>query len=70
MENVMRRVLLISTFAIAMVSPAVAQKAEIEASNRKFIEAFNKGDFATLGRSTPKMRLRCRQALRWCIRCD
>jgi uncharacterized protein (TIGR02246 family) len=48
MENVMRRTLLISTFVIAMVSPAIAQKAEIEAGNKKFIEAFNRGDFAAL----------------------
>jgi len=46
MENVMRRILLISALAIAIVSPAIAQKAEIEAANKKFIEAFNKGDFA------------------------
>jgi uncharacterized protein (TIGR02246 family) len=48
MENVMSRTLLISAFAIMMVSPALAQKAEIEALNNKFIAAFNKGDFATV----------------------
>jgi uncharacterized protein (TIGR02246 family) len=46
MENVMRRSLLVTAFAIAVVSPAIAQKAEIEAGNKKFIQAFNKGDFA------------------------
>ena len=29
-----------------MVTPAVGQKAEIEAANAKWIELFNKGDFA------------------------
>ena len=29
-----------------MVTPAVGQKAEIEAVNAKWIELFNKGDFA------------------------
>ena len=30
----------------ALISPAFAQKAEIEAVNAKWIEYFNKGDFA------------------------
>ena len=43
----MLRILLVSAFAaMAMIAPAVAQKAEIEAVNTKFIELFNKGDFA------------------------
>ena len=32
----------------AMVLPACAQKAEIEAANEKFVELFNKGDFAAV----------------------
>jgi uncharacterized protein (TIGR02246 family) len=47
-EKVMQRILLPIVFAIALVSPALAQKAEIEALNKKFIEAFQKGDFAAV----------------------
>jgi len=41
----MRRIALVIAFAIALVSPALAQKAKIEAANAKWIEFFNKGDF-------------------------
>jgi ketosteroid isomerase-like protein len=43
---VMRSTALVIAFAIGLIAPASAQKAEIEAINAKFIEFFNKGDFA------------------------
>ena len=42
----MRRIALVIAFLAGLVAPAVAQKAEIEAMNAKWIELFNKGDFA------------------------
>jgi uncharacterized protein (TIGR02246 family) len=45
-ELTMRRVALIIAFLSALTAPAFAQKAEIEAVNAKWIELFNKGDFA------------------------
>jgi len=42
----MRRIALVIAFAVGMSAPASAQKAEIEAANAKWIEFFNKGDFA------------------------
>ena len=41
----MRRIALVIAFMIALVAPAVAQKAKIEAVNAKWTELFNKGDF-------------------------
>lgn len=41
----MRRIALVFAFMIALVAPAVAQKAKIEAVNAKWAELFNKGDF-------------------------
>ena len=41
----MRRIALVIAFMIALVAPAVAQKAKIEAVNTKWMELFNKGDF-------------------------
>ena len=35
-----------TAFVVGLVAPASAQKAEIEAVNAKWIEFFNKGDFA------------------------
>jgi uncharacterized protein (TIGR02246 family) len=45
MEFIMRRIALVIAFMIALVAPAVAQKAKIEAVNTKWMELFNKGDF-------------------------
>jgi uncharacterized protein (TIGR02246 family) len=45
MEFIMRRIALVFAFMIALVAPAVAQKAKIEAVNAKWTELFNKGDF-------------------------
>jgi uncharacterized protein (TIGR02246 family) len=45
MEFIMRRTALVFAFMIALVAPAVAQKAKIEAVNAKWTELFNKGDF-------------------------
>ncbi len=41
----MRRFALVFAFMIALATPAVAQKAKIEAVNAKWTELFNKGDF-------------------------
>ena len=35
-----------TAFVVGLIAPASAQKAEIEAVNAKWIEFFNKGDFA------------------------
>jgi uncharacterized protein (TIGR02246 family) len=48
MEFAMRRNALVIVFLIALVLPAVAQKAQIEAVNAKWMELFNKGDFEEL----------------------
>jgi ketosteroid isomerase-like protein len=48
MEFAMRRNALVIVFLIALVLPAVAQKAQIEAVNAKWMELFNKGDFEGL----------------------
>ena len=41
----MRSIALMVAFALALVTPAAAQKANIEAANAKWMEFFNKGDF-------------------------
>ncbi|MGE5164247.1 MAG: YybH family protein [Sphingobacteriales bacterium] len=41
----MRKNVLVIVFLIAHVAPAVAQKAQIEAVNAKWMELFKKGDF-------------------------
>jgi len=42
----MQRIALVFVLVIGMSVPALAQKPEIEAANAKWIEFFNKGDFA------------------------
>jgi uncharacterized protein (TIGR02246 family) len=42
----MRKTAIIVAFVIGLVTPAFAQKTEIEAVNAKWMEFFNKGDFA------------------------
>ena len=42
----MRSIALVIAFLIGLIAPASAQKAEIEAVNAKWVEFFNKGDFA------------------------
>jgi uncharacterized protein (TIGR02246 family) len=42
----MRRIALVIACLAGLMAPAVAQKAEIEAVNAKWMELFNKGDFA------------------------
>ena len=42
----MRGIALVITFVVGLITPALAQKAEIEAVNAKWAEFFNKGDFA------------------------
>jgi len=42
----MRIIALVLAFVFGLIAPASAQKAEIEAVNAKWIEFFNKGDFA------------------------
>jgi ketosteroid isomerase-like protein len=44
----MRRVALVIAFAFGLIAPALAQKAEIEAANAKWLEFFNKGDFSSV----------------------
>src|SRR5262252_4321940 len=46
MELIVRRIVPVIALVVGMSAPAVAQKAEIEAANAKWIEFFNKGDFA------------------------
>jgi len=48
MELIMRRIILMTAFVVGLIAPASAQKAEIEAVNAKWIEFFNKGDFASV----------------------
>ena len=42
----MRRIAPVIAFVAALIAPAFAQKADIEAVNAKWIDFFNKGDFA------------------------
>ena len=42
----MRSIALVFAVVFGLIAPASAQKAEIEAVNAKWIEFFNKGDFA------------------------
>src|SRR5262245_48570605 len=42
----MRSIVPVIALVTALVAPAFAQKAEIEAVNAKWIDFFNKGDFA------------------------
>ena len=45
----MRSIALVIALVAAIIAPAFAQKAEIEAVNAKWIDFFNKGDFAGIG---------------------
>src|SRR5882724_1048506 len=42
----MRRIAPVIAFVAALIAPAFAQKVEIEAVNAKWMDFFNKGDFA------------------------
>src|SRR5437667_4549997 len=42
----MPTIVLVIAFVAAMIAPTFAQKAEIDAVNAKWIDLFNKGDFA------------------------
>jgi uncharacterized protein (TIGR02246 family) len=42
----MRKIALVFVFAAGLIAPAFGQQAEIEAVNAKWVECFNKGDFA------------------------
>src|SRR5450756_532748 len=42
----MRKIALAIVFLAGLIAPAFAQRAEIEAVNAKWMELFNKGDFA------------------------
>lgn len=44
-SETMQRILLAVAFVAALIAPALAQKAEIEAVNAKWVDFFNKGDF-------------------------
>ncbi|MGY3240121.1 MULTISPECIES: YybH family protein [unclassified Bradyrhizobium] len=43
---IMRNIALATTIVISLSAPALAQKAEIDANNAKWLELFNKGDFS------------------------
>src|SRR5262245_52920189 len=45
----MRIIALVIVFVARLIAPAFAQQAEIEAVNAKWIDFFNKGDFAGIG---------------------
>jgi uncharacterized protein (TIGR02246 family) len=45
----MHRIAPILAILVALIAPAFAQKAEIDAVNAKWMELFNKGDFAGIG---------------------
>jgi uncharacterized protein (TIGR02246 family) len=45
MEQSMVRIALVVALSAMLVTPAAAQKANIEAANAKWVEFFNKGDF-------------------------
>jgi len=45
MELIMSRTAVVIAFVLALIGPASAQKAEIEAANAKLTEFFSKGDF-------------------------
>src|SRR5262249_42879466 len=49
MESSMRRSVLAVALVTGLITPAFAQRAEIEAVNAKWMEFFNKGDFAGVG---------------------
>ncbi|WP_245453772.1 DUF4440 domain-containing protein [Bradyrhizobium sp. AC87j1] len=46
LEMIMRNIASAIAIVISLSAPALAQKAEIEANNAKWIEMFNKGDFS------------------------
>ena len=46
----MRRIALVIAFWAVLVAPAVAQKANIDAVNAKWVELFGKGDFEGIAR--------------------
>ena len=51
----MRGIALVITFVVGLITPALAQKAEIEAVNAKWAEFFNKGDFAGVASMAEKV---------------
>jgi uncharacterized protein (TIGR02246 family) len=44
-ELIMQKISFVIAFLVALAAPALAQKAQIEAVNAKWVELFNKGDF-------------------------
>jgi hypothetical protein len=64
--TMMRSLALAIAFMIASMVPSSAQKGEIEATNAKLIEFFNKGDSLESRHSTPPMRPHCRRVLQRC----
>ena len=45
----MRKIALAFALLAGLIAPAFAQKSAIDAANAKFVELFNKGDFAGIG---------------------
>ena len=60
----MHSIALMVAFALALITPAAAQKANIEAANAKWMEFFNKGDFDGLA-SPPLTRPRFHPVPAW-----
>ena len=52
----MRRIALAIVLVAGLTVPAFAQKAEIDTVNAKWIDFFNKGDFAGVASLYPMMR--------------
>ena len=52
----MRTIALAIALVVGLILPAFAQKAESEAVNAKWIDFFNKGDFAGVASLYPMMR--------------
>ena len=61
----MRRIALVLAFMVALVAPAVAQKAKIEAVNAKWMELFNKAILTVSPSSTRSTLSHFRLAHRW-----
>jgi hypothetical protein len=63
---VMRRIALLIAFMAGLIAPTFAQKAEIEAVNAKWMDFFNKGDFAGVASLyTPMTRLHSHRVRPW-----
>jgi hypothetical protein len=53
---VMRSIALVIALVAVLIAPAFAQKTEIEAVNAKWVDFFNKGDFAGVASLWPRAK--------------